>query len=240
MADQRPDAGDETVKAAADVEAQIESLIGDVERSVTEQGFAAPPAAPRPAVYVRSSSGQGRPGGASPGAHDLLDQVIDLGRRATEAAQSRRAGAHDLLDEVIDAGRRATQSASGLARGFARLRRELQATQLSRPAEGSLPVVVLPPRGPGEDTSGSLEIHNSSGRDVSLRLECAAFTGRGGAHIQPQVQFTPEPLEVAARTREQVQLSLAIPADAPRGTYVGLVESAGAPGVQALVHLRVI
>jgi hypothetical protein len=227
-----------TVSAAAEVDAEIKSMIGDMEGSVAEQGFAARLAAPRPAVSVRA--GHARRGGAPPGAHDLLNHVIDLGRRATEAAQSRRADAHDLLDQVIDVSHRATQSASGLARGFARLRSELQAAQPSAPAEGSPPVVVLPPQRPGEDTSGSLEIHNSSGRSVSLRLECAAFAGRGGARIQPQVHFTPDPLEITARTTEQVQMSLTIPVDAPRGTYVGLVESAGAPGVHALVHLRVI
>jgi hypothetical protein len=247
MATQQPDASDGTAKTdeeQATLDGLIKDLNGmidDLEKSASAPGGRTPSG--RPVVFVRPPR-PGRPGGAPPVAHDLLDRLINIGRRATDTAHSRRSGAHDLLDQVVAASRHASRSSRALRSGLERLRTELMATSPaaapSGPVDGSLPVIVLPPNGPGGETSGSLDISNAGPERVRLELQCAALVGPGAASIQPQLVFHPHPAEIEPQSTARVELSLTIPDDAGRGTYVGVLEAAGAPGVQAVVRLHVV
>ena len=212
-------AGDDLLNESRQV---IRRLVTEIQQRTAELGFAGAQSQDPPArgSSARGSSASGRAGDRQR-VHTLLDQALDLGGEAKQAAES-------------------------IARGFAGLAREMRTTSSrsqprDAPATGAAPVLDLPAGRPGETTTGYLDVENTGLAGADVRLGCQVMLGPGTERIVGAwLELSPTVISLAPGAMARVRVALRIPADARPGTYRGIVEAAGLPDVQLMVRVSVV
>jgi hypothetical protein len=214
MTEQVPDAGDEVVRESEQV---IRGLITEIRDLAGDQGFARRPAALE--LTARSSSGPDS-GAGRQRLHHLLDQALDLGGEATQAAGSLGRGALGLARELL-----------AISRGL----------PFDAGATGTEPVLVLPAGRPGETSSADLDVQNSGSAQADVQLQCASLLGPGAERIAGSyLRISPASVRLAPGATARLQVTLSIPADARAGPYLGRIQVAGQPAVGSLVSVSVV
>src|SRR4051812_32424287 len=194
----------------------------------------------------------------------LTDFVVELGHeaqrvydRATHSssapgiyvAADRRAGeaaefAGDIGEIVLGAAVAIGETVLDVARQIeSRLGERDGRPREPRAAGGSAAaVLVLPTVSPGRSASALFTVRNDSLETIDVMpLRCDGLFATGGAHIPGRrVSFRPATVGVAPRGTAAVECHVDVPDAAKRGSYTGLIEAAGSPGVQLLVKLEVI
>lgn len=210
------------------------SRVGDVVTAITSRlGNGAIPtdAIPaQPAELVKQAAAiLGRETAAGPASLPTLpssagaipDAVPTKG--AAPDVEPFRRYAHDLLDALL----------SLLGQGGS--------TGQTADAAERVPLLRIPAPGqPGTEVSMPLSVSNEESSPAEVSLYSSNFVSDSGFEIPSlRISFSPNAIAIAAKSRATFQVNVAIPAQAPRGLYSGLVQAAGLAYVKAVVTVEV-
>jgi hypothetical protein len=212
--------GDDAGKAeAVSSSPEIRLLIEELLMQSDQPGFAARLDSPGAVLHVRRRHPSGRPGRAPQHLHDWLDWGCEAYTRALSIAGLLGRRIWEWVDELESAGGRTGHG-----------REEVEPP----------PLIVLPPGEPGTKVSNWLTIHNPEPVSIYLRLECPSLISADHRIEGEDVKFEPATIDLKPRSRERLLVTLDIPADAKPGSYLGIVESVGILGYQAMVSASVV
>jgi hypothetical protein len=104
-----------------------------------------------------------------------------------------------------------------------------------------VPLLSMPaPAQPGTEVSMFLRVANEESSPVEVTLYSSNFVSDSGFEIPSlRVSFAPSAITIQPRSQTTFEVKVAVPTQAPRGFYSGLVQAAGLTYVKAVVTVEV-
>jgi hypothetical protein len=152
-----------------------------------------------------------------------------------------RRDAHEVVDILLDVVNLATRSLGGVTQRAVRVGTSEPANQVAS-ATGDLPTLTLPgPVHPGDRVELPLTLENDSDKPTDpFQFICTDLVNVSGARIDAQqVTFHPNGLSIPPQDTALVTIALAVPLDAPSGTYSGLMQATQLQKLRALLTVQV-
>jgi hypothetical protein len=108
-------------------------------------------------------------------------------------------------------------------------------------ANERVPLLRMPAPGqPGTEVSMPIVVSNEESSPVEVTLYSSNFISDSGFEIPSlRLSFSPSAITLQPKSRATFQVKVAIPAQAPRGLYSGLVQAAGLTYVKTVVTVEV-
>jgi hypothetical protein len=108
-------------------------------------------------------------------------------------------------------------------------------------ASDRVPLLRMPaPAKPGEEVSMPLRVANEESVATEVVPYCSNFVSDSGFEIPSlRVSFSPHAITIAPKGEATFDVKVAVPTQAPRGLYSGLVQAAGLIYVKAVITVEV-
>ncbi len=159
-----------------------------------------------------------------------------------EVMQRFRRDAHEVVDILLDLVTAAAKSAGGIAQRVVSIRSGDQPRSPGSLGSGDAPTLAMPKAvRAGESVEAPMKLENDSEtQTVHFSFRCSDLVNESGDRIAAtQVTITPATLRLAPRQAEQVIVTVNVPADAPAGSYAGLLQATNLNNLRAVLVVHV-
>lgn len=247
----KPDAGD--AAALRESTERLAALSKRATRAATSSALGATRKAvgAAPAIVIRAASILEEEIAITLGAVKRIEQrfidVEAIRKQSPDAVMSKfRRDAHDAVDIILDVLTAAAQTVGTQAGRFVNVTAGAT-TPSTESANGAAAGVHVPAlRVPGKVKAGetgavAMSLENPSDAGTSrFTLHASDLVSASGEHIESRsIAFSPSSLSVGPRQAGRVEVSIAVPAGTPAGTYEGLVRATQMEELRAMLTIVV-